>query len=171
MNFPLFMVSMKCWRHESSGSTFPRAAAMPPSAMTVWALPSRLFVTMPTERPRCTAETAALKPAPPAPIMRTSCSRTSNRSREPFWCPSLCIRCLPSSAAKGDYDEVGYNAGLHAPQVQVGRDQRDEAVPGPVGVLHVKPANEIVRLAPRVAAPNARVAVLVAPDQVAERVA
>jgi len=58
--------------------------------MTVCALPSRDFVTIPTERPRWVAETAALRPAPPAPMIRTSCSLTSYRSREPFWYPSLC---------------------------------------------------------------------------------
>ena len=68
MNLPLFMVSMKCVRQPSSASTLPRAVAMPPSAMTVCALPSRLLVTMPTERPRSAAEIAARKPAPPAPI-------------------------------------------------------------------------------------------------------
>ena len=55
MNFPLLIVSIKCWRQESSESTFPKAAAMPPSAMTVCALPSRDFVTIPTERPRWVA--------------------------------------------------------------------------------------------------------------------
>jgi hypothetical protein len=88
-NLPLLMVSIKCWRQESSGSTFPTEAAMPPSAMTVWALPSKLFVTMPTDRPCSAAATAALRPAPPAPMIRTSCSRVSYPSRCPFF-PSLC---------------------------------------------------------------------------------
>ena len=36
---PPRMVSRKCTCQLSSGHTLPMAAAMPPSAMTVWALP------------------------------------------------------------------------------------------------------------------------------------
>ena len=38
---PPRMVSRKWTCQLSSGQTWPMAAAMPPSAMTVWALPSR----------------------------------------------------------------------------------------------------------------------------------
>ena len=50
------------------------AAAIPPSAMTVCALPSSDLVTTPTETPAADASIAARKPAPPAPMIRTSCS-------------------------------------------------------------------------------------------------
>ena len=45
---------------------------MPPSAMTVWALPSSDLQTTPTERPAAMPATAARRPAPPAPMMRMS---------------------------------------------------------------------------------------------------
>ncbi len=48
---------------------------MPPSAITVWALPSSDLQTMPTETPAAEASIAARKPAPPAPITSTSCSK------------------------------------------------------------------------------------------------
>ena len=90
MNLPLFMVSMKCVCQPSSGSTLPNDAAIPPSAMTVCALPSRLLVSTPTERPCSVAAMAARRPAPPAPMMRTSCSLTSCPALPLALCPSLC---------------------------------------------------------------------------------
>ena len=51
------------------------AAAMPPSAMTVCALPSSDLQTMPTDTPAAEASIAARSPAPPAPMMSTSCSK------------------------------------------------------------------------------------------------
>jgi len=48
------------------------AAAAPPSAITVWALPNNDLQIIATESPASRAETAARKPAPPAPIIRTS---------------------------------------------------------------------------------------------------
>src|SRR5215218_2133654 len=78
---------------------------------------------------------------------------------------------LSRSAAEVDYYEVGYGAGLQQPQVQVGRHQREQAVPGPVGVPEVEPTHEVIGLAPRVPAPYARVAVLVPANEVPEGVA
>ena len=48
------------------------AAAMPPSAMTVCALPSSDLQIRPTETPAFAASIAARSPAPPAPMTRTS---------------------------------------------------------------------------------------------------
>ncbi len=48
------------------------AAAIPPSAITVCALPSSDLQITPTETPLDEASIAALKPAPPAPITSTS---------------------------------------------------------------------------------------------------
>ena len=72
---PPRIVSAKCVSQLSRSSTLPSAAAIPPSAMTVWALPSSDLQTRPTEAPAAEASTAARSPAPPAPITRTSCSK------------------------------------------------------------------------------------------------
>src|SRR4249919_1789182 len=48
------------------------AAAMPPSAITVCALPSKDLQIKPTETPLPAASIAARRPAPPAPMTRTS---------------------------------------------------------------------------------------------------
>ena len=69
---PPRMVSRKWTCQLSSGQTLPMAAAMPPSAMTVWALPSSDLQTTAVRRPRCLASMAARSPAPPAPMMMTS---------------------------------------------------------------------------------------------------
>ena len=62
----------------SRSSTLASAAAMPPSAMTVCALPSRRFANHPDfETPAAEASMAARNPAPPAPITSTSCSNVS----------------------------------------------------------------------------------------------
>ena len=50
----------------------PCAAAMPPSAITVCALPSSDLQIRPTETPASAASIAARSPAPPAPMTRTS---------------------------------------------------------------------------------------------------
>src|SRR5262249_31486305 len=50
---------------------------MPPSAMTVCALPSSDLQMRPTETPAAEASMAARSPAPPAPITITSCSCVS----------------------------------------------------------------------------------------------
>ncbi len=72
--WPPRMVSAKWTRQLSRSSTFASAAATPPSAITVCALPRSDLQTMPTETPEAAASIAALKPAPPAPMTNTSCS-------------------------------------------------------------------------------------------------
>ena len=62
------MVSAKCTVHASRSSTLARAAAIPPSAMTVCALPRSDLQISPTETPAADASMAARSPAPPAPI-------------------------------------------------------------------------------------------------------
>ena len=71
---PPRMVSAKCVDHPSRSSTLASAAAMPLSAMTVWALPSSDLHTSPTDTPAAEASIAARRPAPPAPMTSTSCS-------------------------------------------------------------------------------------------------
>ena len=71
------MVSAK-WTSQLSGeSTLPMAAAMPPSAITVWALPSRDLLTTSVEQPASAAAMAARSPVPPAPTTSTSQSRVT----------------------------------------------------------------------------------------------
>ena len=69
---PPRIVSAKCTRQLSRSSTLPSAAAMPPSAMTVCALPSSDFVITATLAPSAEAAMAARRPAPPAPMTSTS---------------------------------------------------------------------------------------------------
>src|SRR4029077_15151006 len=71
------MVSAKCTFQLSRSSTFASAAAIPPSAITVCALPNNDLQTRPTRTPAAEASIAARNPAPPAPMTRTSCSRVS----------------------------------------------------------------------------------------------
>ena len=56
----------------SSGATLPSAAARPPSAITVWALPSSDLQTRPVCAPASAAAIAARSPEPPEPSTRTS---------------------------------------------------------------------------------------------------
>ena len=71
-NFPPRMVSRKCTCQLSLGFTFPMAAAAPPSAMTVCALPNSDLEMIAVDRPRARASIAARSPEPPAPITTTS---------------------------------------------------------------------------------------------------
>ena len=69
---PPRIVSRKWICQVSSFQTLPMAAAMPPSAMTVCALPRRDLQMTAVRRPRCLASMAARSPEPPAPMMTTS---------------------------------------------------------------------------------------------------
>src|SRR5204862_7116361 len=71
------MVSAKCTFQLSRSSTLASAAAIPPSAITVCALPRSDLQTRPTETPAADASIAARNPAPPAPMTMTSCSWVS----------------------------------------------------------------------------------------------
>ena len=76
--FPPRMVSRKCTSQLSSGQRLPMAAAMPPSAITVCALPSSDLQTTAVRAPASCAAIAARSPAPPAPTTTTS-----------YWCRSM----------------------------------------------------------------------------------
>ena len=71
---PPRMVSRKWTCQLSSFQTLPMAAAMPPSAMTVWALPRSDLQISAVLTPRAEASMAARNPAPPAPMTMTSYS-------------------------------------------------------------------------------------------------
>ena len=60
--WPPRMVSAKCTFQLSRSSTLARAAAMPPSAITVCALPRSDLQTSPTDTPAAAASMAALSP-------------------------------------------------------------------------------------------------------------
>ncbi len=72
--WPPRIVSAKWTFQLSRSSTLASAAAMPPSAITVWAFPRRDLQTRPTDTPAADASIAARRPAPPAPTTRTSYS-------------------------------------------------------------------------------------------------
>ena len=78
MNLPPRIVSRKWTCQLSWLFTLPMDAAMPPSAMTVWALPNSDLQTMAVRRPCERASMAARRPAPPAPMTTTSYSWRSN---------------------------------------------------------------------------------------------
>ena len=69
---PPRMVSRKWTCQLSLLLTLPMEAAMPPSAITVWALPNSDLQTMAVRSPRLRASIAARSPAPPAPMTTTS---------------------------------------------------------------------------------------------------
>ena len=72
------MVSRKWTCQLSFGLTLPIAAAAPPSAITVWALPNSDLEMIAVFLPASRASIAARRPAPPAPITTTS-----------YWCRSI----------------------------------------------------------------------------------
>src|SRR5690606_30515275 len=101
-------------------------AAMPPSAITVCALPSKLLLMTPVDRPSWLQPIAARNPAPPAPITTTSCSKV--------WISETSIS-VPgvevSDHAHGDHAHVEIGEGdpeqadhreLHVPLVEPGRE-------------------------------------------------
>src|SRR5215218_443728 len=65
----------------------------------------------------------------------------------------------------------GYDARLNEPEIYVREQHGEETVPGPLRVPQVQAADAVVNLAPGVAPPNTRVAILVAPEEVPQRVA
>ena len=71
-NLPPRMVSRKWTIQLSFGLTLPIAAAHPPSAMTVCALPNSDLEMMAVFLPASRASMAARRPAPPAPMTMTS---------------------------------------------------------------------------------------------------
>src|SRR5580698_4502236 len=129
-SLPPRMVSRKCTFQLSSGQTLPMAAAAPPSAMTVWALPSRDLHTSAVRSPRSLASMAARMPAPPAPITTTSKSCVSISSMVGIRFP--------------DSEELGVMEGPAGdePDVEVGKGHHEEAGPGELHVPGVQGAEE-----------------------------
>src|ERR671920_1504590 len=97
------------------------AAAMPPSAMTVCALPSSDLQTRAVRAPRSLASMAARRPAPPAPMTTTSNSWVS--------CSAMDLEHQP---------RVAENTAGHQPHVDVGEGHEDQADPGQEHVAGVQ---------------------------------
>src|SRR5258708_4786350 len=101
---------------------------MPPSAMTVWALPSSDLQTRPTDTPAADASIAARSPAPPAPITRTSNSCVSNSVMK------------TSSHSLKEPNVVPDPLGAE-PDVDVGEADAEKRYPGPQRVPFVEPGD------------------------------
>src|SRR5450631_1821725 len=110
------------------------AAEMPPSAITVWALPSRDLHTTAVRRPMAWASTAARRPAPPAPMMMTSNS----------W---LSYSVMGSSPLEVEAVVVDGPAG-HQSHIEVGEGHEDQAHPGEQHVPPVERGQGLPDLVP-----------------------
>src|SRR5664280_1934637 len=131
-SLPPRMVSRKCTFQLSSEWTLPMAAAMPPSAITVWALPSRDLQTTAVRRPMAWASTAARRPAPPAPMMTTSNSWVSYSV---MFSSSLDMEAVVVDGPTG-----------HQSHVQVGEGHEEEAHPCEEHVLPVEGGERLPEL-------------------------
>src|SRR3954451_2042374 len=116
------MVSPKCTIQLSREFTLPIAAAAPPSAMTVCALPNRDLEMIAVRLPASRASMAARSPAPPAPITTTS-----------YECRSIVV----IGGSSVEEAQVGDPAGGHGHDVRVGQHERAEGSPGQLHVLAV----------------------------------
>src|SRR5689334_25329334 len=107
------MVSRKCTCQLSFELTLPMAAAQPPSAITVCALPNSDLEMIAVFLPASRASIAARSPAPPAPITTTS-----------KLCFSSSLIVLPHEP------KVGEPAGGDRHHVEVRDHQRGQGDPG-----------------------------------------
>src|SRR5262249_27598714 len=136
-SLPPTIVSRKCVCHESSGETCVSAAATPPSAMTVCALPRSDLQTSPTSAPAAFASIAARSPAPPAPMTSTSCGRTSG-SLDGTNAVNVTIGWTLEVDRR-----VGDDAEGEEPHVDVGERHGQEARPRPGHVVEVQPGQPL----------------------------
>src|ERR1035441_4220718 len=156
-SWPPSMVSAKCTSQLSSGSRLPIPAAMPPSAMTVWALPSSDLVTTVTLQPASAAAIAARMPAPPAPTTSTSHSMVSYASGD--------------AVTSEDDVRIDEDPGTQQVDVHVGDDDAEHAAPCPDGVALVEHGHPSPRAIAGLSQLRLRVAVETAADEMAPRVA
>src|SRR5690348_2216382 len=129
------MVSRKWTCQLSRGFTFPIAAAAPPSAITVCALPNSDLQMIAVRMPCSRAAIAARSPAPPAPITSTSYSCRSTVS-------SLISRAGVIAILLADDPQAGDPAGGHGQDVEVRHHQGAESGPGQLHVLPVELGHE-----------------------------
>src|SRR5262245_16683046 len=162
-SLPPTIVSRKCVCQVSRSSTCWSEAATPPSAMTVWALPSNDLQTRPTFAPASAASMAARSPAPPAPTTRTSWgwrSTRSGRSKRSI----IAGRSEPDRRVRDDPER-------EHPDVDVGERDRQQARPGPEHVVPVEAREALPARVPDLRPAAAREAVHLSADDVAERMA
>src|SRR4051794_9162584 len=135
------MVSRKCTCQLSSSQRLPIAAAMPPSAITVCALPSSDLQTSAVRAPASCAAIAARRPAPPAPITTTSYWWLSSpRESAPppadmrlpviGWRPSMGVSVgvdsLPAFGLISEEPRIGEGAAGEQHHVEVGQGDREQ---------------------------------------------
>src|ERR1041385_777072 len=130
---------------------------MPPSAMTVCALPRRLLLITPVDSFSALHSMAARRPAPPAPMPSTSCSMV---------CNSDASRAMALPAV-----EVVDDVHRTETHVDVGHHDPDEAGPGELHVTRIEPARLLERAERDGRLATIAHAVLPTTDEVAERVA
>src|SRR6185436_18309562 len=119
-NLPPRMVSRKWTIQLSRGLTLPIAAAAPPSAITVCALPNSDLEMIAVRLPSSRASMAARNPAPPAPMTTTSYSWIS----------------MFSLIVRSPHDpQVGDPSGGYRHDVEVGDGQRGQRGPRELLVL------------------------------------
>src|SRR4051812_26850475 len=104
---------------------------MPPSAITVCALPSKLFESTPVFSLCALHAIAARRPAPPAPTTMTSCSIVSI---------SFTSRLMSVPGV-----EVVEVAHREQPDVEIGDHHPDQAGPRELHVARVEPARALER--------------------------
>src|SRR5882672_9723102 len=128
------MVSRKWTIQLSLLFTLPIAAAAPPSAITVCALPNSDLEMIAVFLPASRASIAARSPAPPAPITTTS-----------YWCRSSSVIVSSPSAYE---PQVGEPAGGHGHYVEVGQRQGAQGDPGQQHVPAIQLGHEDPELVP-----------------------
>src|SRR6476646_4731361 len=104
---------------------------MPPSAITVCALPSSDLHTTAVRAPLSWASMAARRPAPPAPTTTTSYS-----------CFSSSISRTPSSDATSEEAEVGNRPARDEEDVEVREGDAEQRRPGELQVVGVQPGDD-----------------------------
>src|SRR6202034_3996305 len=123
-NLPPRMVSLKCTIQLSLLFTLPMAAAQPPSAITVWALPNRDLEMIAVFLRASRASIAARRPEPPAPT-----TTTSKGSR------SMSVISSPASVEK---PRVAEHPGGDEPDVEVGQHQGAQRGPRELHVTRIQ---------------------------------
>src|SRR5436190_14701056 len=137
------MVSRKCTCQLSSGHRLPSAAAAPPSAMTVGALPSRDLPTTATRAPASWAAIAARRPEPPAPITTTSYRCASTSAALPVVTAvsgvSGVVSVISERLSWGSKEpRVVERAGRDQHHVEVGERDGEQRQPGVLGVVGIE---------------------------------
>src|ERR1700733_10578863 len=129
-NLPPRMVSRKCTIQLSLGLALPMAAAQPPSAMTVCALPNSDLEMIAVFLPASRASMAARSPEPPAPMTTTS-----------YECRSIAAASVSVISASVNESQVTDRAAGDEHDVQVGQHQRAQGDPGELHVPGVQPGD------------------------------